>query len=41
MEIIKNDADTHFDPEIVDCFLDVLETIEAIRAKYPDTENIC
>ncbi|GAB1409963.1 hypothetical protein MASR1M90_11170 [Desulfovibrionales bacterium] len=41
VEIIKNDADTHFDPEIVDCFLDVLETIEAIRAKYPDTENIC
>lgn len=33
---IIQDSGTHFDPELVDCFLHVLETIEAIRVKYPD-----
>lgn len=36
LDIIKKDAGSHFDPEIVECFLDVQETIEAISAKYPD-----
>lgn len=39
VDTITKDAGTHFDPELVDCFLQVLETIEAIRTKYPDTET--
>lgn len=41
VKIIKKEAGEHFNPEIVDCFLDVLETLEAIRAKYPDTVDTC
>lgn len=33
---IRGDAGTHFDPEIVACFEEIFETIEAIRARYPD-----
>jgi HD-GYP domain-containing protein (c-di-GMP phosphodiesterase class II)/phosphoribosyl 1,2-cyclic phosphodiesterase len=34
--IIRKDAGTHFDPEVVSCFEEIFETIEAIRARYPD-----
>jgi len=33
---IRKDAGTHFDPEVVSCFEEIFETIEAIRARYPD-----
>ncbi len=36
MEIMRKDAGTHFDPEIVSCLEEIMETIEAIREKYPD-----
>lgn len=34
--VLRQDAGAHFDPEIVDCFLEVHDVIEAIRARYPD-----
>lgn len=36
--VLRQDAGTHFDPEIVECFLEVQDVIEAIRARYPDAE---
>ncbi len=39
LAVLRKDAGTHFDPEIVSCFEDVWETIEAIRARYPDEEE--
>lgn len=33
------DAGAHFDPEIIACFLEVRETIDAIRQRYPDIEE--
>ena len=38
LETIRQDAGTHFDPEIVDCFVDVKDVIAAIRARYPDED---
>ncbi|UZP68973.1 HD domain-containing protein [Desulfovibrio mangrovi] len=34
LEIINKDSGTHFDPEIVDAFLQIYDVILAIRAKY-------
>jgi len=34
LEIIKQDSGTHFDPEIVDCFLEIFDVIAAIRQKF-------
>lgn len=39
LAVLRQDAGSHFDPEIVACFEDVWETIEAIRARYPDDEE--
>jgi HD-GYP domain-containing protein (c-di-GMP phosphodiesterase class II) len=39
LEVIRKDAGTHFDPEIVTCFEDVHDVIEAIRHRYPDSES--
>lgn len=36
---LRQDAGSHFDPEIVACFEEVWETIEAIRARYSDEEE--
>ncbi len=36
MEIMKKDAGTHFDPEIVSCLEEIMETVQAIRERYPD-----
>ncbi len=36
METMKQDAGTHFDPEIISCLEEVIETIQAIRKKYSD-----
>jgi HD-GYP domain-containing protein (c-di-GMP phosphodiesterase class II) len=38
LAILRQDAGTHFDPEIVDCFEEIHDTIEAIRARYPDDD---
>lgn len=35
---LKNDSGTHFDPEVVDSFLEVYEIISAVRKRYPDME---
>lgn len=32
---IQEGAGSHFDPEVVDAFLEIQDTIEAIRSKYP------
>ncbi len=39
METMKRDAGTHFDPEIISCLEEVIETIQAIRKKYSDEEK--
>ncbi len=36
LETLRQSAGTHFDPEIVQCFEEIFDTIEAIRARYPD-----
>ena len=38
LEVLRQGAGTHFDPELVECFGEIFETIEAIRARYPDHE---
>lgn len=35
-EIIVGDRGSHFDPDVVDVFLDTFEQFQEIRAKYPD-----
>jgi HD-GYP domain-containing protein (c-di-GMP phosphodiesterase class II) len=43
--IIKKDTGTHFDPEVTEAFMDVLDVIEAIMDKYkeedPDRDPEC
>lgn len=34
VEVLKKDAGTHFDPEAVMAFVDILDTIKAIHSKY-------
>jgi putative nucleotidyltransferase with HDIG domain len=36
LETIREEAGYQFDPEVVDAFLDVYETIQAIRARYTE-----
>ncbi len=36
MEVMRKDAGIHFDPEIISCLEEIMETIDAIRKKYPD-----
>ncbi len=36
IELIKKDAGRHFDPEIVEIFLENLHNIKTIRERYPD-----
>jgi HD-GYP domain-containing protein (c-di-GMP phosphodiesterase class II)/phosphoribosyl 1,2-cyclic phosphodiesterase len=38
LHVIKEDAGSHFDPEIVECFLEIQDIIAAIRNRYPDTD---
>lgn len=39
LDILIKDAGSHFDPEVVDCFRDVHDIIEAIRSRYPDSDS--
>lgn len=39
LDTLRRDAGTHFDPELVACFEEIFETVEAIRARYPDQEG--
>ena len=36
VDIIKKDAGSHFDPEMVEAFLEILDTLKAIQERYPD-----
>ncbi len=36
ISVIKGDSGTHFDPEVVESFLDIFEVITAIRDKYTE-----
>jgi HD-GYP domain-containing protein (c-di-GMP phosphodiesterase class II) len=38
LNILKEDAGTHFDPELVEYFLEIQDIIAAIRNRYPETE---
>lgn len=39
LRTIKNDAGTHFDPELVTCFFDIQDIIDAIYAKFTEDEE--
>lgn len=34
LELLKNEAGTHFDPEVVSAFMEIQDTMKAIHAKY-------
>lgn len=36
--VLRQDAGSHFDPEIVECLIEVMDVIEAIRTRYPDED---
>jgi len=36
IEVVKKDSGSHFDPEVVESFLDIFEVITAIRDKYTE-----
>jgi hypothetical protein len=38
VETLKADAGTHFDPEIVDVFIESLDVLRSIASRYPDKE---
>ncbi len=37
LSILQSDAGTHFDPEIVEIFVEIFDVIKAIRSKYKET----
>jgi len=39
LDLIKEEKGKHFDPEIVDVFLEILEVIHSISARYPDENS--
>lgn len=39
LSILESDAGTHFDPEIVEIFLEIFDVIKAIRDKYAETSK--
>ena len=39
LSIMKNDAGTHFDPELIDLFLANLDQFLEIKEKYKDDDN--
>ncbi|MCL2124306.1 MAG: HD domain-containing protein, partial [Desulfovibrionaceae bacterium] len=39
LAILKEDAGVHFDPEVVEYFLEIQDIITAIRNRFPDTET--
>lgn len=40
VDIIRKDAGRHFDPELVEVFLDIPDVIAAIHTRYPDTDEV-
>ena len=36
VDTLRADAGTHFDPEMVDVFLEIRDIVEAVHARYPD-----
>ncbi|MDR1777646.1 MAG: HD domain-containing protein [Desulfovibrio sp.] len=38
-EILRRDAGSHFDPDIVDCFIEIADIVEMIYNRYPDEER--
>lgn len=39
LSILESDAGTHFDPEIVEIFIEIFDVIKAIKTKYTETWN--
>lgn len=39
MEILREDAGTHFDPELVQCFEEITDTVQAIMERYSDRQE--
>jgi response regulator RpfG family c-di-GMP phosphodiesterase len=37
LDILEKDAGTHFDPEVVEIFLEIFDVIKAIRDKWVET----
>jgi response regulator RpfG family c-di-GMP phosphodiesterase len=34
--VVKEESGSHFDPEVVESFLEIFDVIKLIRAKYTD-----
>ena len=39
LDILRNDAGSHFDPELVDVFMEIHDVITAICKRFPDLED--
>jgi len=39
LDFIESEKGRHFDPELVEAFMDIYDVITAIRAKYPCPTN--
>ncbi|CAK7070282.1 MAG: Ribonuclease BN [Desulfovibrio sp.] len=37
IELIRNESGQHFDPELVECFLGILDTVTMIYKRFPET----
>ena len=40
LAILEKDAGTHFDPEIVEIFIEIFDVIKAIRDKFKETAHV-
>ncbi|MFH1913704.1 MAG: HD-GYP domain-containing protein [Pseudomonadota bacterium] len=40
LSILEKDAGTHFDPEIVEIFVEIFDVIKAIRDKFKETQHL-
>ena len=39
LSIMKNDAGTHFDPKLIELFMDNLDDFLEIQKRFPDSDN--
>ena len=40
VDILRQDAGSHFDPELVDVFMEIHDVITAIHKRFPDQEDV-
>ena len=40
-DLVRRESGSHFDPLLVECFLEIFDTIHMIYARFPEHHNIC